>query len=263
MENNKKLILILTVIIVVVAIVTFMIVRTMTGPDNDQNATNANTSITNDSVATDNGQDGGDNISRYQYRDGEFIHLVEGLDEEDLMALRETRDYLMSNKMYKICLQSADSNEQEECLDKLKSYQISQVGRVDLCQQLDDNRDSCIINIAVGNNNLDVCQQISDQAIKDDCISTIVNSLAIQKDDISVCYQAIDDASKKYCMQSVTYNHNDLSYCDSDIINNNGFVEECRSIVLINQVAQNNNTSLCEQIPLQEYKDMCFTEFAL
>ncbi|MBT6691237.1 hypothetical protein HOB10_02815 [Candidatus Parcubacteria bacterium] len=264
MENNKKLILIIVVVVLVLAVVGFILMRSMSKSDDNVNNQNTNSILsTNDNIQPgDNGNGGGLSTS-YKYRDAEFIHLLDGLEEEDLLALRDTKGYLMSNKMYQICLRSADADEQEECLERLRVYQINQIGKPEMCDQLDTSRDSCLMNIAVGDNDTNICKDISDQDLQKECINLIIHSYALQQDDASICYEAFDEENKLNCMKAVAHEHQDLDYCDTDIMVNNDLGDTCRSIVLINHVSANNDNSICEQIPLQDYKDMCFTEFAL
>ena len=236
MENNKKLILILVAIVLIVAIATFFLVRTFSKPDSGNENSNS-TTITNDNQQPDDpGGSGSVPSGYYARRNGEFIHLLEGLNEEDLAALRETKDYLMSNKMYKICLQIANANEQNECLDKLKTYQINQLGRPELCQQLDNEQDNCFLNAAVAKYDIDICDEIDSDTIKNECKDTLIYKTAWESGDVAVCYQASNDDERLRCIERVMQEQTDLDNCDDNIITSNDLTELCQSYVLLNQV---------------------------
>lgn len=160
-------------------------------------------------------------------------------------------------------MQVAEPTEQKECLNKLKSYQVAQIGDPKLCEQIDGNRNSCIMNIAAADNDVELCKEIDDKVMQDECINIIIHAFAWQEDNVTLCYQAPDEQNKLSCIKRVIQEHQDLAYCDESIISTNGLFDDCRSIIMINQVIANNDTSICEQIPVQDYKDMCFTEFAL
>jgi len=71
----------------------------------------------------------------------------------------------------------------------------------------------------------------------------------------------VSQQSKQDCLASIFGQQKDLSFCGQEVVKNNSLTDVCRSLILLNQAATTGNKSLCQQIPLADYKNNCLVEY--
>ena len=116
-----------------------------------------------------------------------------------------------------------------------------------ICELFDDKiiKNNCYEKIAIIKTNLNLCDKIENQIIKEQCILSIRTKLS---HNLSLCN---DKNDKDSCYESMALNLYDLSICDEIIENSVRY--NC-----YNQMAyRNHDPSICKKIPiLKEYDKM-------
>ncbi|HAH04297.1 MAG: hypothetical protein UV78_C0019G0007 [Parcubacteria group bacterium GW2011_GWA2_43_17] len=182
--------------------------------------------------------------------------ILDNLSDQDLLTLEQTDNAAYLNRVQRVCAEP-DST---ECLDRVQLQQVFILDNPDLCSQLSGQQDKCYENFAYSRNDLKYCDLIQNQAAKSGCVDLVSHVSALNNDNIALCDNINSETRKSDCRSGVMTNHNDLSYCDLSYIQNNNLVDECYSIIFSNQARQSNNSALCDQVPLDNYKLSCFSE---
>lgn len=187
------------------------------------------------------------------------IDYLDGLTDQDLNILQKQENY---DKLYKrqVRCNYKSGNEKDECLDKMRLMQVLLLDKPELCNELEYYKDNCFSEQAFKRKDLQLCDSIIDSSSKNFCKNLLTHTKALKKNDITLCSNINDNNRKQDCISGVISRQDDLSFCDSEFIANNNFINECKSIILSHQAWENNDPSICEQIPLESYKEVCFEE---
>ena len=141
MEKNKKILFIIIIVILLGAIGFFIYLSS--SPDNKFSLVDNIKNVVN---LPDNKDQQKENVS-YSFREGDFIELLQNLTVDETAILKETKNYLYSDKVSVICAKKSGT-EQAECFDSLKAYQDTILENPDLCKQAGNKAGTCIYNIA-------------------------------------------------------------------------------------------------------------------
>ncbi len=191
------------------------------------------------------------------------VPFLEGVSDEDLMLLQRSDNYLSLSKLNNICQRKATTEEKNDCLDTLKIRQVSILAKSEYCSQLSGSKkDTCFKNIAFKNNDLSLCDSIQNSDARQYCKDNITLLKAQKDKNILLCLDLADDY-KNQCIAGVFTNEVDVAYCDTDVVSQNNLADTCRSIIYSNQAFVQNDSSICEQIPLDNYKESCFAELSI
>lgn len=261
---NTKLIIIIIAVIVVLG-GGFLAYKYL--PENTVNIFNNNDKQTNTSLP-----DGSDNsaIDNNNNPDGPVITQItdnyldvpflENISDEDMMLLQRSDNYLSLSKLNNICERKSTAEEKNDCLATLKIRQVNILDKVEYCGQLSGSKkDTCIKTMAFKNNDLELCASIADNDVMKYCKDNLTKFKAQKDKNVLLCLD-LGEAAKDQCITSVFSNETDIAYCDTDVIQNNNLTDTCQSIIYTNQAISQNNPSVCDQIPIGEYKDMCHLE---
>ncbi len=184
--------------------------------------------------------------------------FVNGLSEEDQAKVRNSEEFTLMLKTQQVCSRLSEEDK-NDCLADLQIQQLMVVNRLDLCPQT-IAEDSCYYYLAVNNSNSQGCNQIADQSLKSDCLNSVYQSQASSQKNINSCASISDESLKDNCYQNIFYQQTDLAFCDEQAVVNNNLKNKCQSLILFNQAVRQGDSAICQQIPLDEYKQSCLAE---
>ena len=260
---DKKLIIVITIVLVVVLLGGFFAYKYWPSdsfPVQWGRDSNTNTSLPAGNNANTSSS-GSDEPVVTQVTDNYLeVPFLKNLSDEDLFLLQRSDNYLALSKLNNICGRKETEQEKNDCLNTVKIRQVSILGKAELCDQVSGSKkDVCYRNMAFKDDDLGLCASIDNQDIREDCQNDLTKFKAQKDKNILLCLDLNED-SKNQCIRGVFSNETDVAYCDVDVVVNNGISDICKSIIYTNQAFSQNDSSLCKQIPLFEYKEGCITE---
>ena len=182
-----------------------------------------------------------------------------GLTVEDRAVLETKEDNLLQKKEH---CQTLSGSSKESCMEIVKSLQVTFLDKPELCNQLDKQKDQCFKNLAIHRQDINLCNSISDSSLRTFCKDSIKSSQILKENDIALCDDIVGKNQKDDCVERFIERENDLSFCDSEFIINNDLSNKCKSIILLNKSSHNDDPNICEEIPLEMYKDICLRRFS-
>jgi len=137
-------------------------------------------------------------------------------------------------------------------------YQIAKDNKqVSACGYVVDekSKDTCYYLLAQELSDKKVCGNISSAEEKSACFDTVIIGQARQQKNLDLCQTISDETKKDGCALGIL----DLEHYTADKCNElDGRVKElCISQVLFAEAVGKNDTALCGQIPLEDYKAEC------
>jgi hypothetical protein len=105
----------------------------------------------------------------YVFREGDFIKLLTGLTAAETAILQESKNYLYISKINDSCQKEIDKQKKEVCFNDLKFYEANLIGRPELCDQVGESRDACLLNMAFRYDKLTICDLIKNTSLKNSC----------------------------------------------------------------------------------------------
>ena len=184
------------------------------------------------------------------------VETLDSLTGEELDILGEaSKQEVLKNKQDDCDGKSGE--EKEECLEMLKSLQVTFLEDEELCEQLDDQKDQCFKNLAINKKDIEICNKIEDESLKVFCMDFIYQYQAETEGNVELCDNIQENFQKEICIESVFEYAGSIEMCNSDYITNNNLVDKCMSIILLKRAILLNDFDMCEQIPLEEYKEEC------
>lgn len=191
------------------------------------------------------------------------VPFLENISSEETMLLQRSDNYLSLSKLNNICQRKSTTEEKNDCLETLKIRQVSILDNAEYCNQLSGSKkDTCFNNMAFKNNDLSLCASIESQTAKSNCQDQLTKFKAQKDKNVLLCLDLSHDF-KDQCIVGVFSNETDAAYCDTDVVKNNSLVDICQSIIYRTQAFEQKDSSICEQIPLNDYKDSCFVELSI
>lgn len=181
------------------------------------------------------------------------------------LSVKEINTIYKSNSYSSLVIQQGacndlSGNEQQDCFDSVFMQQVVILNQPELCSQLSSYQDRCFESLAYKNKDLELCNSITKSNTRNSCKDLLTHLKALEDNNIVLCNSIINEVKRDNCFSGVMSQQNDLNYCNSEFISNNNLFNQCQSIILSNQAWQNSDTTLCEQIPLESYKQACFEE---
>lgn len=264
MEDNKKIILLIVIVLIVVGVGGWLLYQyVLSGEGINIGNTNKNSNGT-----LTNSQPIGNTNTIREYpsviveENYLKVTMLDDLSQEDKNILMLTENYLYLDKMNRICNRDGEEQKKNDCLGSLLSYQVGLIDKPELCQQLSGQyKDNCYNNMAAKRLDLSLCQNIDDQTKKTECSDSINLSKAMDNNDPNSCLGISDEDEKNRCMEVVFFSQSELSFCSNSVVVDNGFQDLCQSMVLTNQAFINADISICDQVPLEDYKQSCKDQY--
>ena len=189
----------------------------------------------------------------------EKFDYLNNLTSQDKEVLKEKEDALLKKKEH--CETMPEGVVKENCLEIVKSLQVTFLDKPELCNQLDDQKDQCLKNLALHRQDQALCDLIDDASLKRFCTDSLSSGQARKENDISLCGKIEGENQRNDCIDNIIELQGDLSFCDSEFIINNDLSDRCQSIILLRESSYNDDSSICEQIPLELYRDICYRNF--
>lgn len=184
------------------------------------------------------------------------VETLDKLTGDELDVLSETsKQEVLKNKQDDCDTKSG--KEKEECLEMLKSLQVTFLEDEELCEQLDSQKDQCFKNLAINKKDINICNRIEDENLKQFCSNFIYQYQAQIDGNVELCDNIQENSQKEICIESVFEYIGSIEMCDSEYIIDNNLVDKCESITLLKKAVLRNDSATCEQIPLEEYKEEC------
>ncbi|RJQ35185.1 hypothetical protein C4566_01080 [Candidatus Parcubacteria bacterium] len=257
---NKKILIIIIVLILLLA-GGFLLYKYW--PSDQLDKTNSNISSTNTSLPSggEGGSDQPDGPAIVQIGENYLnIPFLENLSSEETLLLQRSDNYLALSNLRNICERKETPAEKDDCLATLKIRQVSILDNPELCNQLSgEKKDVCFKNMAYKGSDYDLCAYISNQETKKTCQDDMLIAKAKKDKNILLCLDLAGDI-KNICISSVLSGETDVSYCEVDTVKNNSLTDICQSIIYSNQAFAQGDRSICENIPLSDYKEGCLGE---
>ena len=185
------------------------------------------------------------------------VEVLDDLTVEQLDVLNEPTKKIVLESKKEHCEKIENEKMKENCLEMIKLSQAIFLEDEILCEQLDTQRDNCLSNIAFNKDDIDICEKISDQRRKQACFDEIYIQRASGLNSIELCDRVEEEFKQKMCIEDVLSFQQDIEFCNSEYIVGNNMVNKCESIILLNRATLLNDFDMCEQIPLEEYKEEC------
>jgi hypothetical protein len=122
------------------------------------------------------------------------------------------------------------------------------------CSQVKEMKiDDCLYLVAISVSR-DVCQQISDMVIKEECLEYYEADKSLVNNDLGGCLALSDDEFKKNCLVQLFIQQNDLAYCN-DLQTEDKIL--CEDLINKNIAVKEVNQEICEKIQDQGVKSDC------
>ena len=110
------------------------------------------------------------------------------------------------------------------------------------------DRQSCLADVAIGNQSVVLCNDVSDTDLKEYCISEI----AVATDAPQLC-GLLTNQSHGSCITDIALDRKDISLCQPLLIVNERWLDVCQMQVSI----ELNETDSCEDIGFADLRDSC------
>ncbi len=122
------------------------------------------------------------------------------------------------------------------------------------CDKLEDGGDKwrCYYSIAEEERAIEVCDKIPELKYKEDCYYII----ALVKNNISICNQITIDVQNEICVK----NFEKWANIDCSVLEE---YDVLQSNCLKHSGIINNNLTICNEIPIQSYRDSCIKHVTL
>jgi hypothetical protein len=184
------------------------------------------------------------------------VEVLGNLTEKDIDILADpVKQKMLKDKQDECDFQVEDKR--VECLEMLRSLQVTFLEDEELCEQLDAQKDQCFKNLAINKNDLDICNRIEIESLKQFCSDSIYQVQALEDSDLELCSKIQDSSQKEMCQKSIFKQVADIEMCDSEYIINNSLEEQCQSITLLQKAIFRKSVNICEQIPIMSYQQEC------
>jgi len=126
----------------------------------------------------------------------------------------------------------------------------------ELCRGIEDStkRDSCLDDVAFRQLEPAICDQITDEGRLGLCRDNIVVALTLEVGDLAGCGKVKALNLLENCLRRLLANSSDQSRCQG-LSDQAG--EMCGALVIMNQAAEKNDSSLCDQIADLGLRSVC------
>lgn len=188
----------------------------------------------------------------------EFLSFLPGLSNGDKEKIRNSDSFSSLLKHQAVCDRQPQDT-LDDCLTELNITQIVVLNKPNLCSQV-SQPDDCLNLLALNYLNTDACNQINQTEKKVACLDYVYNTQATQQNNLNLCVNISDNNIKQGCFDSIISQQSNESYCNNSEIVKNNLQDKCKSLILFNQAIINNNSGLCQQIPLEDYRQSCLEE---
>ena len=185
------------------------------------------------------------------------VEALDSLTEKEVDILSELSKLEVLKNKQDDC-DSKSGEEKEECLEMLKSLQVTFLEDEELCEQLDSQKDQCFKNLAINKKDINICQRVEDESLQQFCTNFIYQHQAQIDGNLELCDKIKEDLQKEICIESVFEYVGSVEMCDSEYVINNDLVDKCESITLFKKAILRNDPNVCDQIPLERYRMDCF-----
>jgi hypothetical protein len=127
----------------------------------------------------------------------------------------------------------------------------------DKCKDIvgNEQQDLCIKLLAIGIENKELCNKITNQKINKECEDMVNYAIATRNQDIDLCASINDSLLSSSCTLNIISQKN-YSKEECEIIEG-GQKDLCLSTVLYNKAIESNNPELCESIPMEDNISEC------
>lgn len=194
------------------------------------------------------------------------IEYLSNLSSDQLNEINkeENQRFLKSRKEH--CQGISNEKMRNDCLERIKIDQVLILEDDDLCSNIDETdeqKNICFSRLAESKDDLNICEKINDQKIKDDCKDQVYfsrirkNQEEGKESDIELCEKIKGEFMREMCLEEFLMTAKNISVCNSDFILTENWQDKCQSIVLLNQAVKQEDTLICQQIPLADYQNNC------
>ncbi len=119
--------------------------------------------------------------------------------------------------------------------------------------------DKKIFRNALLSRNTDMCQEIQNQKVEDECWDAILLSKAVQETRQSHCEKMRDESRKQYCLDQVALGivklQNDFSRCQQIV--SKTIRQQCHELEARSKIMKVTSISDCSDIPTEREKKLC------
>ncbi|OGG50709.1 hypothetical protein A3D72_01970 [Candidatus Uhrbacteria bacterium RIFCSPHIGHO2_02_FULL_57_19] len=135
---------------------------------------------------------------------------------------------------------------------------LSQV--VGLCGTIEDlvEKDDCVFRVALRLRDPAVCGETQDNARADECRDRVVFAKALETGDLQACEAISGESLLEACLTRLLDGRGEQSLCEGLSELQAGV---CRSLVLLNQAGEKDDSSICEQISDVGLRSVCLGGF--
>lgn len=145
-----------------------------------------------------------------------------------------------------------------DCLDNAYVNEALNNLNVSLCNQVTNEtvKQNCITEIAVRKNDEKICETHTNAEAKDFCLSLILTGKAQSANDMDLCLKVPQESYRDSCFYAIVSKKSSRDYCNGlgDLKN------KCLDIVISSESFAKADLSLCEQITDAVSREGCVTE---
>ncbi|MFA5358873.1 MAG: hypothetical protein WC310_03585 [Patescibacteria group bacterium] len=156
---------------------------------------------------------------------------------------------------------TVSDNKKDNCLQKVKLEQAIVLNQVNQCADLGDKKDVCYREFAFKQNNIGLCESISDTTGKDYCKNAVLNILAAKQKKADFCLQISDEQKKISCLSQLINENTKTAFCQTKIIADNNLAETCVNFIYYKQAWVKKDRKLCDKITVASKRDECYQLF--
>jgi hypothetical protein len=172
-----------------------------------------------------------------------------------------------------LCQKIEDQTFKTVCTNNIAFNLAKEKDDPSYCQKLDNNLMSVadcerevVANKALGEGNISICEQASDESVKDQCKNSFYWKLALTKDDINICNQIQQKDQLEYCHNNYLINkkfRGNTKGFDCLQLEGNDVQVECKKmqdlIGTINTMHKFPNPDLCSQFKTSLFNNYCLS----
>jgi len=122
------------------------------------------------------------------------------------------------------------------------------------CEYIEDEKQKeiCYAECASWNEDVAICNYLEEGHEKDECAAVVKSTIATKNLDMNSCLNISVMEYQNLCFENIAQFYG-IDYCE-DL---GEFKDRCISVIYFNQAHLDRNISLCEEIPLYNYREVC------
>jgi hypothetical protein len=162
---------------------------------------------------------------------------------------------VITNRLAEKRAECAGAADEAECVDSAVMDEALNNLSVSLCQDISDAtvKKNCIIEIAARKNDERECQSIADEEEKNTCISLILGRKSRETNDLNLCLSIPLEYYRDSCFTEILSKVTDRDYCDEL----GDYKNKCLGVIILNEALRKKDAGVCQDLPVEGEREAC------